>query len=144
MPEVCPALKGRFDLELAKALVDVSILPMMVTPIVDPVVDPMVSAAAYPVPPLPVVLVDEPVPLLEAPPIREVAGSPVRGCSPSFQASPVGSGDGPIPSQISSSLRIADVPGPSPPCMSQMDQYLPQIGAPFGGSCRTLLFCLGL
>ena len=38
LPEVCPAPKGRIDLELAKALLDVSVLPMMVTPIVDSVV----------------------------------------------------------------------------------------------------------
>ena len=47
VPEVRPAPKGRFDLELAKALLDVSVLPMMVTPIVDPVVDSMVSPAVY-------------------------------------------------------------------------------------------------
>ena len=62
VPEVCPVLKGGFDLELAKALLDVSVMPMMVTLIVDPVVDSMVSPAVYQVPPLPVVLVDEPVP----------------------------------------------------------------------------------
>ena len=54
MPKVCPAPKGRFDLELANALLDVSVLPMMVTPIVDPAVDSMVSPAAYPEPPIPV------------------------------------------------------------------------------------------
>ena len=34
----------------------------------------------------------------------------------------------------------------SPPRMATMDQYLPRNGAPFGGggSCQTLLFCLGL
>ena len=97
MPEVCPAPKGRFDLELAKVLLDVAVLPMMATPIVDPVVDSMVSPAVYPEPPLPVVLEAEPVPVLESSPFREVAGNPVQECSQSFQASPVGSGYGPIP-----------------------------------------------
>ena len=99
VPEVCVAPRGGFDLELAKALLDVLVVPMMVTPIVDPVVDWMVSPAAYPEPPLPVVLVDEPVPVLESSPFQEVAGSPVRECSPSFQASPVGSGYGLITSR---------------------------------------------
>ena len=132
LPEVCPVPKGRIDLELAKALLDVSVLPMMVTPIVDPVVDSVVSPTVYPEPPLPVLLEDEQVPVLESSPLREVAGRPVRECSPSFQASPVGSGYGQIPSSISLSLRIADVPGLLP-CMATMDQYLPRISAPFAG-----------
>ena len=143
VPEVCPAPRGGFYLELVKALLDVSMVPMMITPSVDPVVHSMVSPAAYPEPPLPVVLVDEPVPVLESYPFQEVAGSPVRECSPSFQASPVGSVYGPIPSPILPSLRIADGHGP-PPRMVTMDQFLPRMGAPFGGSQRTLLFCLGL
>ena len=32
LPEVCPAPRGGIDLELAKALLDVSVLPMVVTP----------------------------------------------------------------------------------------------------------------
>ena len=82
-PEIRPVQQGGFDLELAKALLDVLIMPSMITPIDDPGVDSRVSPATYPVPPIPVVLVDEPVYLLEAPPVREVVSSPVRECSPS-------------------------------------------------------------
>ena len=141
-PEIRPALQGGIDLELAKALV--SVMPSMITPIEDPDVDSRVSPAAYPVPPIPVVLVDGPVHLLEAPPIREVASSPVRECSPLLLTSPVGAADGPIPSRKSSSLWMADVPGPSPPRMAPMDQYLPQRDAQFGGSRRTLPIYLDL
>ena len=74
--EVCPAPRGGFDLELAKALLDVSVLPMMITPIVDPVVDSVVSPAAYPEPPLPVILVDVPVPVAASSPWPGVADSP--------------------------------------------------------------------
>ena len=116
---------------------------MMITPSMDPVVNSMVSPAAYPEPPLPVVLVDVPVPMAESSPLQEVADSPVRECSPSFQASPVGSVYGPIPSPMPPSSRIADGHG-QPPHMATMDQYLPRMGTPFGGSPRTLLFCLGL
>ena len=42
-PEVRLTPRGDFDMELAKALLDVSVVPMMITPIVDPVVDSMVS-----------------------------------------------------------------------------------------------------
>ena len=87
---------------------------MMVTPIVDPVVASVGSPAVYPEPPIPVLLRDEQVPVLESSPLREVAGSPVRECSSSSQASPVGSVYGPIPSPISPSSRLADVPGPPP------------------------------
>ena len=92
------------DLELAKALLDVSVIPLMITPVVDPVVDSVGSPAAYPEPPLPVVLVDIPMPVAASSPWPGVADSPVRECSPSFQASPVGSGYGPIPSPPSSQM----------------------------------------
>ena len=75
VPEVCPAPRGGFDMELAKALLDVMVVPMMITPIMDPVVDSMVSPAAYPEPPLPVMLVDDPVPVAETSPLQEVAES---------------------------------------------------------------------
>ena len=78
----------------------------------DPVLDSMVSPAAYPEPPLPVVLVD--VPVLESSTWQGVADSLVRECSPSFQASPVGSGYGPIPSPMSPSSQIIDVMGRRP------------------------------
>ena len=74
---------------------------------------------------------EDELPLLEAPQFRE-ASSPRRECSPLLRAPPVGADDGPIPSQISPSLRMADVLGPSLPCMAPMDQYLPWIDAPFG------------
>ena len=132
VPDVCPVPRGGFYIELAKALLDVSVVPMMITPIVDTVVDSMVSPATYPEPPFPVVLVDIPVPVAESSPLQEVADSPVRECSPSFQVWPVGSVYGPIPSPMSPSSRIADGHGP-PPCMATMDQYLPWMDTPFGG-----------
>ena len=61
-----------------------------------------------------------------------MADSPVRECSPLFQTSPINSGYGPIPSPMSPSLRIAVSHGP-PPRIATMDQYLPRMGAPFGG-----------
>ena len=37
LPEVCPAPRGGVDLELVQALLEVAVLPMIVTPIMDPV-----------------------------------------------------------------------------------------------------------
>ena len=147
LPEVCPAPQGSIDLELAKALLDVSVLPMMVTPIVDPVVELVGTPALYPEPPIPVLPVDEQVPVLEyvneqvpvlvPSPLREVAGSPVRDNSSSFLASPAGSVYGPITSPISPSLRTTDVPRP-PSGMAMMDQYLLWDCAPFAGESTEL------
>ena len=66
LSEVCPAPRGGIDLELAKALLEVAVLPMMVTPIMDPVMESSVTPALYPVPPIPVLSVDEQVPVLES------------------------------------------------------------------------------
>ena len=101
---------------------------MMVTPIMDPVVESSVTPALYPVPPVPALSVNEPVPVLDsmndqvhvlvASSLREVAGSPDLDKSSSYLASPTGSGSGPIPSLLLPSLQTDDVSRP-------MDQYLP-------------------
>ena len=130
--EVYLAAEGGVDLELVKALLDVSVIPLMITPVVDPVVDSVGSPAAYPEPPLPVVLVDVPVPVAASSPWPVVAVCPVWECSPLFQASPVASGYGPIPSPTSPSSQMMDGHGP-PPSLATMDQYLPWMEAPFGG-----------
>ena len=129
-PQVRPVLKGGFDLELAKALLYLSVMPMMIAPIVDPIVSPVVSPAAYPVPPIPVELADEQVPLLAAPPVRD---SLVRECSPLPLASPGGVNVQPTPSSLSPSIRLADVPDPLPAHMATMDQYLPRKQATLEG-----------
>ena len=48
LPEICPAPRGGIALDLAKALLEVSVLPPMVTPIVDPVVESLGTPALYP------------------------------------------------------------------------------------------------
>ena len=126
LPEVCPVPRGGIDLELAKALLEVSVL--MVTPIVDPVVLSSGTPALYPERPLPVLSMDKQVPVLVSSPLREVAESPVLDDSPSYPASPAGSVYGPITSPISPSLRTDDVSRP-PSGLAMMDQYLPRDSA---------------
>ena len=150
LPEVCPAPRDGIDLELAKALLEVSVLPMMVTPIMDPVVESSVTPALSPESPIPVLSVDEQVPVLESvdeqvpvlvsSPLREVAGSPVLDNSPSYLASPTGSVYGPITSPISPSLRTDDVSRP-PSGLAPMDQYLPRDSPLLLGSRQTYPFC---
>ena len=72
----------------------------MVTPIVDPVVEPAVTLALYPVPPIPVLAVADPVPVVVASPLRPVEGRP-------------------------QSFRTDDISG-RPSGMAPMDQYLLQ------------------
>ena len=135
LPEIYPAPRGGVDLELAQTLLEVAVLPMIVTPIMDPVVESSVTPALYPVPPIPVLSVNEQVPVLEsvddqvpvlvASSLREVVGSPVLDNSPSYLASPTGTVSGPITSLISPSLRTDDASRP-PSGLAPMDQYLPR------------------
>ena len=79
LPGVRPAPPHAFDLELEKALLDVSILPVMVTPLVDPIA--------------------------QISPTREVADSPILVVFSSYLVSPAGSGFEPVTSPITPSLR---------------------------------------
>ena len=77
LPGVRPALPDVLDLELQKALLDVSVLPVMVTPIVDTVVGWPVAPCSYPAPPLPVLQNDDQDPIPRISPLWEVADSPI-------------------------------------------------------------------
>ena len=83
------------DLELARALLELGVLPAMVMPIVDPEVGRTTGG-----------------------------GDPVRVKSLLCQVSPPGSVSEPVPSPISPLLRSADVVSP-PSVLVPMDQYLP-------------------
>ena len=62
------------DLELARALLELGVLPAMVTPIVDPEVGTATTPAWYPMPPFPVLSVVDTAPVVVAYPIRPVGG----------------------------------------------------------------------
>ena len=63
------------DLELARALLELGVLPAIVTPIVDPDVGTAATPALYPVPPILVLLVVDSAPVVVASPIRPVGGA---------------------------------------------------------------------
>ena len=138
-PEVGPAPR-EVDLELARALLEVGVLPMMVTPIMDPVVEPSVTPALYPVPPIPVMSVSDQVPVLAVSPLREVGGSQVLDQSPSYLVSPPGPVSEPIQSRISPSLRTDDVSGP-PSGMARWTSTCRGMLPCCWGSQRTSLSC---
>ena len=125
-PQVLPVQEDGFDLELAKIMLEVSVMPMMITLINDPMVSPVVSPAEYTVPPIPTKSTDERVPLLSFPPVQEIVDSPVRECSPLPLASSGGVNIRPASPLLLSSGRLADAPDPPPRRMATMDQYLPR------------------
>ena len=92
---------------------------------VNPVVESPGTPSLYPAPPLPVLTMNEQIPVSETSSLREVAGSPVLDVFPSYMTSPAGSVYGPVTSPISPSLREDDVSRP-PSIPATMDQYLPR------------------
>ena len=74
MPVLGPTSPG-VDLQLARALLELGVLPAMVTPIVDPVVGTSATPALYPVPPIPVLSAVDSAPVLVASPLRQVGGA---------------------------------------------------------------------
>ena len=119
-PVLGPTPQG---VDLERALLELGVLPAMVTPIVDPVVETSATPALYPVPPIPMLSVVDSAPILVASLFRQVRGSPVRDQSLSCQVSPPDSVSEPIPSQISPLLRSEDVARP-PSGLAPIYQYL--------------------
>ena len=64
------------DLELARVLLEVGVLPVIVTPIVDPEVGSSMTPAEYPIPPIPELSVGDSVPLEVDSPARPAGRSP--------------------------------------------------------------------
>ena len=79
------------DLELVRALLEVGVLPVMVTPIVDPEVGSSMTPVEYPVLPIPELSLVDLVPLEVASPASLAGGSPARNESLLCQVSPPGS-----------------------------------------------------
>ena len=112
------------DLELTRVLLEVGVLPVMVTPIVDPEGESSMTPAVYPVPPIPEFSVVVSDPLEVASPARSAGGSPAQNESLLCQVSPPGSVAQAVPSPTSPVLR--STPDVSPPSgLAAMDQYLP-------------------
>ena len=103
LPGVCPAPPDIADLELEKALLSVSVLPVMVTPIVDHVV--VFPVASYAEPPLPVLPDDDPGATLRVSPLRLAADSPILDVFPSYLIPPARSVYEPVTSLIMPSLQ---------------------------------------
>ena len=112
------------DLEVVHALLDVGVLPALVTPIVDPAVGFSMTPATYPVPPVPMLSFVDSVPLGVTSPVSPAVGSPARSEALLHQVSSPASVASPGLCPYSPVLRSA--PDLSPPSgLAAMDQELP-------------------
>ena len=112
------------DVEVARALLEVGVLPAMVTPIVDPAVRFSLTPATYAVPPVPVMSVGDSLPPEVAAPVGLAVGSPARSKIPLHLVSPPASvaSSGLPPSSLAS--RPAPDVGP-PSSLAAAEQEFP-------------------
>ena len=112
------------DVEVTRALLEVGVLPAMVTPIVDPAVGFSMSPATYPVPPVPMMSIGNSIPLEVAPPADLAVGSPARSEIPLRRVASLASVASSRLPPSSSVLRPApDVDPPS--ALAAIEQELP-------------------
>ena len=107
------------DIELEKALLSVSILPAMVTPLEEPVEVFPVAPYTYPELPVPVLPYDDPGAPSRVSPLWVAADGPVLDVFPSYFISPACSIYEPVTSPITPSLQEDADSSPA-----TMDQYL--------------------
>ena len=88
LPEVGPVPRNIMDVELEKALLSMSILPVMVMPLKEPVEVFPVALSTYPEPPVPVLPYDDPGVPSRVSPLRVAADQPVLDLFPSYSISP--------------------------------------------------------
>ena len=109
--------------EVARALLEMGVLPAIVTPIVDPAVGFPLSLATYSVPPVPSMSVGDSLPLEVAAPVGLVVGSPARSEMPLHLVSPPDSVASPGLPPSSSAPRPAPDVGP-PSSLAAAEQKL--------------------
>ena len=117
LPRVRPAPA---DLALKKALISVSVLPVMVTPLVEAF---PVAPSTYPEPLVPVLPDDDPGATSRVSPLRVAADGPILDVFPLYLISPACSIYEPVTSPITPSLQDdSDYRPPTSP--ATMDQYI--------------------
>ena len=123
LPRVRPATPDLADLELEKALLSMSVLPVMVTPLEEPVEVFPVAPSTYPEPPVPVQPDADPGAMSRISPLRVAADRPILDVFPSYLTLPACSVYVPVTSAIMSPLQ-EDADNRPPPSPATMDQYL--------------------
>ena len=126
-PGGCSAPQGLVDLELEKALLCVSVLPAMLSPIEEPVVSVPVAPSTYPEPPIPVSLSDGLGAMSNVSPLQVAADIPLLDVFPLYSPSPACSAYEPVTSPVTTSPHEEDGYR-SPPVRPRWDQYLSRDG----------------
>ena len=127
LPEVCPAPRAIVDAELEKALLSVSILPGMVTPLEEPVEVFRWLRLRIWESSVPVLSNDDPGAQSGVSPLWVTADQPILDLFPYYSISPAGSVYEPVTSPLTSSL-LEDADYRPPPSPATMDLYLSSDG----------------
>ena len=122
-PGVCSMPRHLVDLELERALLSVSILPAMVSPLEELVEGFPVAPSTYPEPPVPVPSSDDFGALSRVSPLRVAADGPVLDVFPSYSTSQAGSAYEPVTSPVMPSSHEEDDYRP-PPSLRGITQSL--------------------
>ena len=126
------ALPDNFDLDLAKVLLDVSVMPTMVSPIEDSVVIETTEIAEYAAPEVPTIETVTESPGLALPQESRIVTSWVPRYSPISMMSSVGGEARPMSTVQSSSYLSLVMAAPPPSCTETLDQFLPIVPWPLG------------
>ena len=129
-------LGDNFDLDLAKVLLDVSVMPTMISPIEDSVVAPTMEVAEYASPEIPTVETVTESPGYAVPEESAIMTSWVPRYSPVSMTSTVGGEARPMSTVQPSPYLPPVMAAPPAGCTETLDQFLPNMPSPLGESSQ--------
>ena len=125
-------LRDNFDLDLAKVLFDISVMPTMVSPIGDSVVIETTEVAEYAAPEVPTIETVMESPGFAVPQESGIVTSWVPRYSPISMTSSMGGEARPMSTVQSSPYLPTVMAAPPPSCTETLDQFLPNLPSPLG------------
>ena len=125
-------LRDNFDLDLAKVLLDVSVMPTMISPIEDPVMNNTTGIAEYTAPDVQITETATKSPGLAPPQESGIVTRWLPRYSPVSTASSVGGDARPMTTVPASPHLPPAMAAPPPSCTETLDQFLPSLPSPLG------------
>ena len=129
-------LGDNFDLDLAKVLLGVSVMPTMISPIEDSIVLPTTEVAEYAAPEIPTVEIVMESPGYSVPEDSELMTSWVPRYSPVSMTSTVGEEARPTSTGQPSPYLPPVMAAPPAGCTETLDRFLPNMPSPLGESSK--------
>ena len=129
-------LGDNFDLDLAKVLLDVSVMPTMISPIEDSIVSSTTEVAEYAAPEIPTVELVTESPGYAVPEDSELMTSWVPRYSPVSMTSTVGGEARPTSTGQPSPYLPPVMAAPPAGCTETLDRFLPNMPSPLGESSQ--------